>query len=378
MQVHDDAGVAAFEVFLFVGVAQQREDHSLHAERRLDDIGDVFFVGRGVEIFEALAARLHMRFEVVVGAVGDAPQLAPAERELELEVGRRIGVERKLFGVVVAEFEVLLLDAQPEQPLLAEVFPIVEPLEVGAGLAEEFKLHLFELADAEDEVAGRDLVAEALADLTDAERHFETGSALDVEEVDKDALSGLRAQVQRADSVLGDALEGLEHQVELSDAGEVALAADGAGDLVIGDVFFHLGVVPAGDALLNALALHIVLDEVVGAVTGLAALAVHQGVGEASDVAACDPYVGVHQDRAVDAGVERIFLHEFLPPRALDVVFELDAERTVVPCVGEPAVDLAAGEDEASALAEGDEFVHCELTHDKSFLLRIRAHEFVA
>src|ERR1022692_1505088 len=44
------------------------------------------------------------------------------------------------------------------------------PLLVGARLDEEFHLHLLELAGAEDEVSRRDLVAERLADLADAER----------------------------------------------------------------------------------------------------------------------------------------------------------------------------------------------------------------
>ena len=38
------------------------------------------------------------------------------------------------------------------------------------GFDEELHLHLLELARAEDEVPGRDLVAERLADLRDAER----------------------------------------------------------------------------------------------------------------------------------------------------------------------------------------------------------------
>jgi hypothetical protein len=46
------------------------------------------------------------------------------------------------------------------------------PLLVGARLDEELHLHLLELAGAEDEVAGRDLVAERLADLRDAERRL--------------------------------------------------------------------------------------------------------------------------------------------------------------------------------------------------------------
>jgi hypothetical protein len=41
-----------------------------------------------------------------------------------------------------------------------------------ARLDEELHLHLLELAGAEDEVARRDLVAERLADLRDAERRL--------------------------------------------------------------------------------------------------------------------------------------------------------------------------------------------------------------
>jgi hypothetical protein len=55
-------------------------------------------------------------------------------------------------------------------PRHAEAAPPLEPLLVGARLDEELHLHLLELAGPEDEVAGRDLVAERLPDLGDAER----------------------------------------------------------------------------------------------------------------------------------------------------------------------------------------------------------------
>ena len=45
------------------------------------------------------------------------------------------------------------------------VHPGLLPVLVGARLDEELDLHLLELAGAEDEVAGSDLVAERLADL---------------------------------------------------------------------------------------------------------------------------------------------------------------------------------------------------------------------
>ena len=69
-----------------------------------------------------------------------------------------------LFGIVHKDRNRPFLRKSP-----AVVDPVLVPLLVGARLAEELQLHLLELAGAEDEVARRDLVAEGLADLADAE-----------------------------------------------------------------------------------------------------------------------------------------------------------------------------------------------------------------
>ena len=50
--------------------------------------------------------------------------------------------------------------------------PVLVPLLRLVGRDEELHLHLLELERAEDEVARRDLVAERLADLGDAERRL--------------------------------------------------------------------------------------------------------------------------------------------------------------------------------------------------------------
>ena len=166
-------------------------------------------------------------------------------------------------------------DAEAQQPVLAVVLPVAEPLEVGAGLAEELALHLLELAGAEGEVARGDLVAEGLAHLADAEGQLAAGGALDVGKVDEDALRGLGAEVAGGRAVLGDADGGLEHQVELTDGGEVVLAADGADHvLVLGDESVHLVKAHGVHVHLGVL----VADELVGAVAGLAGAAVQQGV----------------------------------------------------------------------------------------------------
>ena len=72
----------------------------------------------------------------------------------------------------------------------------------------------------------------------------------------------------------------------------------------------------------------------------------------------CHPCLGVHQNRGVKTDVVFVLLHELFEPCALDVVFELHTERTVVPCIGKTAVYLGTGIYKASALAKGDNFVH--------------------
>ena len=278
MQVQHGAHIlltlGVHEVLLVVGLAQEGQRHTVTAQRRLDDVGDVVLVRLGVEVLEALAGGLLMAAQVVVGAVCNAPQLAPVgEREGVLDVGGGAAVEGQLGGLVVAQTQIFLLDAKAQQPVLAVVLPVGEPLQVGVGLAEELALHLLKLAGTEGEVARGDLVAERLADLADAEGQLAAGRALDVRKVDEDALRGLGAQVAGGGGILGHADGGLEHQVELADGGEVMLAADGADDLGVGgDELVHL--VKGHGIDVHALALLTLGDELVRTVAALAGAAV--------------------------------------------------------------------------------------------------------
>ncbi len=72
---------------------------------------------------------------------------------------------------------------------------MLEPSPGLGGGHEELHLHLLELARAEDEVAGGDLVAEALADLGDAEGGLLAPELEVVLEVQEDPLGGLGPQV---------------------------------------------------------------------------------------------------------------------------------------------------------------------------------------
>ena len=101
-----------------------------------------------------------MLCKVVVRSVGNAPKLAPAEGEKILKVRSRLGIEAQLLGGMVTQTKVLFCDTQTEKPVFAKASPVFEPLKVCTGFAEELKLHLFKLTDAENEVPGGDLVSE--------------------------------------------------------------------------------------------------------------------------------------------------------------------------------------------------------------------------
>ncbi len=148
----------------------------------------------------------------------------------------------------------------------------------------------------------------------------------------------------------------LEHQVELADAGEVLLAALRADDVMLADVCFQLFVCPA---VARFRAAGEVLDQLVGTVTRLARLAVHQRVVETADMTGCHPHLAIHQDCAVQTDIILAFLHKFLPPGLFDIVLKFNAQRTIVPCIRQTAVQLASGKNQATVFAERNQLVHC-------------------
>src|ERR1700733_3918604 len=220
------------------------------------------------------------------------------------------------------------------------------PLRSGRRLDEELHLHLLELAGAEDEIARRDLVAERLADLADAERDLLARGLQHVAVVDEDALCGLRPEVGQARFVLGRTKVRPEQPVEHARLGEGALgAAVRAGDV--------------GEAFLRRVAVLLLvrLDQMVGAEPVVAGQALGQRVDELGDVPAGLPHLGCEDHRGVDPDDVVALLHHRTPPLALDVVLHLHAERAVVPGRPEPSVDLAGGVDDPAPLAKADDLV---------------------
>ena len=72
----------------------------------------------------------------------------------------------------------------------------------------------------------------------------------------------------------------------------------------------------------------------------------------------CYPCLRVHEDSTVKTYVVLALLYEFFTPCGLDVVLQLNAERSEIPCVCKSSVYLTAGIYKASALTESDQLIH--------------------
>ncbi|OEI70008.1 putative transcriptional regulator [Curtobacterium sp. ER1/6] len=344
-----DAALRVRGLVLVVGVEQEGHERTREPEGRLDDVRHVLLVRGLVEEPEVLAGRLDVVVQVEVGAVRDAHELAPLralEAEAVLDVGGRVGVVGPLAVRHVEAAEVLRVDAEVGEERDRVGDPLLVVLPHRRRRHEVLDLHLFELARAEDEVAGRDLVAERLAHLADAERRLHATGGDDLREVDEDALRGLGAEEVQPLLRLDRAEVGLEHAGELPGLGPLAAgAAVRAGDL--------------GHAALGRTALLRLerLDEVVLAEPVVAVQALDERVGEGRDVPGGLPHLAGQDDGGVEADHVAAAADEPLPPLALDVLLELHAEGPVVPRRARSAVDLPRLEDEAAALGQGDDAV---------------------
>src|SRR5579885_3162076 len=92
------------------------------------------------------------------------------EGESIFDVRRPAGIMAQLLRAVIAQPQPLARQTQAEIPGITPIAPVAIPLRRLLGMAEKLNLHLLKFARAEGEVARCDLVAEALAHLSDAER----------------------------------------------------------------------------------------------------------------------------------------------------------------------------------------------------------------
>ncbi|MNN86386.1 hypothetical protein D3C81_2037970 [compost metagenome] len=96
------AAVFAFQSLLLETVDQEGQGNPVRAQGGLDAVRDVALLVVLVDIVEVLAGMLHVLLQVIVGAVRNAPQLAPAEGEFVLNIRCAVAVVGQLILVVVA------------------------------------------------------------------------------------------------------------------------------------------------------------------------------------------------------------------------------------------------------------------------------------
>ncbi|CKS74675.1 Uncharacterised protein [Mycobacterium tuberculosis] len=209
--------------------------------------------------------------------------------------------------------QVLPTNTQVDIPLQPVVDPVLMPFLGSRRLDEELHLHLLELAGPEDEVARSDLVAKALADLSDTEWRLLTSSCHHVGKVHEDALRGFRAQIVQPLLGLDGSEVGLEHHVELAWLRPLA-------------GFAGFRVANVGQPVRRRMPVFgfVGLDEMVGPVALMCDQRLDQRVMKDIDVTGSHPHLTRQDDRRIDSDNVVAASHHRSPPLALDVLFELN------------------------------------------------------
>ena len=70
------------------------------------------------------------------------------------------------------------------------------------------------------------------------------------------------------------------------------------------------------------------------------------------------PHTGVHQDVGIHLKAVIPLLDKALPPGVFDIILEPGSQRTIVPSVGQAALNLAALKNKASVFAESYDLFH--------------------
>ena len=379
--------------FLFaIRRGKHGEENAVHADGWFDDVRHVFALRRFVKIFHRLAGNRLVLRQVVIAARGNALQFLHAERELKHNIRRALRVVREFFFRVVVKRKARFRDADPVEPIHAIFNPaLVKRLPIRVGRNEIFDFHLLELAGTENEVARINFVAESLTRLRNPERHFDAPGIDDIFEIDENALRGFRSQVSDRRFVAQRTDVGLEHHVERARRRERAgLARRRRRNQ---RVFFRLRfrVIFQNNrnhfALLRELALHVVRHflrlrlhafvfqngnvadsfagdddgsekQLVGAVTHFRLFAIDERVRKIINVPGRLPRRRVVNNRRIKPDNVVAAMHHIFPPRLLDIVFQLDAKRTVIEKSVVAAVNIGRLEDKAAAFAQVDDVVH--------------------
>ena len=279
--------------------------------------------------------RLGMVAKVIISAIGNAFKLFHAVRKLIFDVIAGFGIMREVLFRSRINIDIFTLQPLLFPPFDTGFLPIFMPFFVFARHNEIFQFRLLKLANAKNEVARRNFVAERLADLGDAERQLARGGVNDVAELGKNRLSGFRTQIAENRTVVNRTDGSFKHQIERTGLGQL------------------------GRAAVRTLAVF----DMIGAKPSLAFLAVGHRVGKSVFMP------GIMQNFAVgqNGGVQTLNIVTLIdhgaPPGAFEVVLQLDAQRTVVIHALQTAVNIGVLENKPAAFAQRYKLIHCFSNH---------------
>ncbi len=151
------------------------------------------------------------------------------------------------------------------------------------------------------------------------------------------------------------------------------MAATGrAGNLMLINKLFHFIIAPAIHSCLGHIVLcNIILNQFICTETLLAFLTIHQRVTKTPNVTGSHPSLRVHQDCAIHTNIKWAFLNKFLPPSFFNIVFQLNTNGAVIPCVRQATVNFRAGINKTSIFCQCNYFFHSFLCHNNSSFKKV-------
>mmetsp|Transcript_13127 Transcript_13127/g.37407 ORF Transcript_13127/g.37407 Transcript_13127/m.37407 type:complete len:390 (-) Transcript_13127:301-1470(-) len=362
---------------------------------------DVLLLGLFIKVFQVLSRSLRMLSEIIVTASGNSHKLLFSKGEAKGDVGTGESIMGQRITLMYIPPHQIIAQTDTEQKVLGLFQPLLMlrlPHLLATGWDEVFHLHLLKLPRPKDEVAGRNLIPERLANLRNTKGDLGPGRAHYVLKVDEDALRRLRTKVRHTGLVRHGTNVGLEHEVEIARHGEGGLTRSRRGNLghlVLGHLrqilkckgfdllalqiifledllghllgrFHHILVVRLMDAdVSDVFAILGKIDgsaeQLIGTVTELGLLAVHHGIRETIEMARTLPRRGIVNDGAVQSHNVLPPGNKVPPPRILDILLQFGPERSVVEESGKSVVNFRRGEDDAAPLAQRYDLVHLEL-----------------
>src|SRR4030095_229840 len=144
-----------------------------------------------------------MTDQIVIGAISNTFHLvkllgliiALGKKAIE-QIRRGLCVVGEFLRFLIVLFQILRANSVLVIPGHAIRYPSAVPLFVSAGHYEELDFHLFKLANPENEILWRDLIAVRLADLSNAKRQFPIRGIEHVFEIHENALGGFGAYIR--------------------------------------------------------------------------------------------------------------------------------------------------------------------------------------